>query len=167
MGKNYSAANNKGPFSGVVSTNKQIGQRFYRLSLGFEKDGAKAFAKVRPGQFAQLDLADAPLPPSKDIPEDLVDAARRKILLRRPFSFCDVISKKGETIADILYRVVGPATLRMTTLSAGDSVSVIGPLGNGFWVPDDKKMALLVAGGMGAGPLLHLAQAITADHPDV
>ena len=167
MGKNYSAANNKGPFNAVVSANKQIGQRFYRLSLGFEKDGAKAFAKVRPGQFAQLDLADTPLPPSKDIPEDLVDAARRKILLRRPFSFCDVISKKGKTIADILYCAVGPATLRMTTLSAGDSVSVIGPLGNGFWVPEGKKRVLLVIGGLGAGPLIHLAKVLTADYPSI
>ncbi len=163
MAKNHSAAN-RGPFNAVISANKQIGQRFYRLSLGFESAGAKAFAKLKPGQFAQLDLADTPLPPSKDIPEDLVDAARRKILLRRPFSFSDVINKDRKTLVDILYRVVGPATLRMTTLSAGDSVNIIGPLGNGFWVPRGKKQALLVTGGMGAGPLLHLAKVLTADH---
>jgi len=55
----------------------------------------------------------------------------------------------------------------MTTLSAGDSLSIIGPLGNGFLVPEGKQKALLVAGGMGAGPLQHLAKLLTADYPDI
>ena len=55
----------------------------------------------------------------------------------------------------------------MTTLSAGDSVSVIGPLGHGFTVPEGKKTAILVSGGMGAGPLQHLAKILTADFPDI
>jgi dihydroorotate dehydrogenase electron transfer subunit len=55
----------------------------------------------------------------------------------------------------------------MTTLAAGDLISVIGPLGRGFWVPEGKKTALLAAGGMGAGPLQHLAKVLTADYPDV
>jgi dihydroorotate dehydrogenase electron transfer subunit len=55
----------------------------------------------------------------------------------------------------------------MTTLSAGKSVSVIGPLGNGFQMPAGKKMALLVSGGMGAGPLIHLAKTLATDYPDV
>ncbi len=88
-------------------------------------------------------------------------------MLRRPFSFCDVSTEKEKTRVDILYRAVGPATLRMTTLAKGDSVSVIGPLGNGFSIPADKKTALLVVGGMGAGPLLHLAKVLTADYPDI
>jgi dihydroorotate dehydrogenase electron transfer subunit len=49
----------------------------------------------------------------------------------------------------------------MTTLARGDSISVIGPLGNGFNLPKDKKAALLVAGGMGAGPLLHLSKVLS------
>jgi len=135
--------------------------------LEFCGSAAAAFAKAKPGQFAELDLADTALPSADVIPEDLVDAAGRRILLRRPFSFCDVGSKGDKTLVDILYCVVGPATLRMTTLSAGDSVSVIGPLGNGFRVPEGKRSALLVAGGMGAGPLLHLAKVLTEDFPDI
>jgi dihydroorotate dehydrogenase electron transfer subunit len=49
----------------------------------------------------------------------------------------------------------------MTTISPGDSLSVIGPLGNGFSVPQGKKTALLVVGGMGVPPLLHLAKHLT------
>ncbi len=114
-----------------------------------------------------MDLCSAALPPAEAIPENLVDVAQRRVLLRRPFSFCDVSEYKEKSRVDILYCVVGPASLRMTTLSAGDSVSVIGPLGKGFWVPEDKKTALLVAGGMGAGPLLLLAKVLTASWPKI
>ena len=154
-------------FSATVYSNKQIRERFYRLVLKFSGAGAEEFAKVGAGQFAQLDLSDTALPPAETIPDDLADVAERKILLRRPFSFADVTTRDDKTSAEILYCVVGPASLRMTTLSAGDSVSVIGPLGNGFSVPEGKKTAILVAGGMGAGPLQHLAKILTEDFPDV
>lgn len=157
----------KGVFSAVVCANKQIGQRFYRLKLEFSGAGAAAFGNSKPGQFAEVDLSSAALPPAQAIPEDLSDAAGRKILLRRPFSFADVAVQGDKTFADILYCVVGPATLRMTTLAAGDSVSVIGPLGNGFCVPGGKKRAVLVAGGMGAGPLEYLTKILTADYPGI
>ncbi len=155
----------KGAFDAVVLANKQIKDRFYRLGLEFSGDGAAAFAKARPGQFAELDLSCIALPPIEGIPEDLLDATQRKILLRRPFSFCDVTTEGDKTTVEILYRVVGPATLRMSTLSKGDSVSIIGPLGNGFSIPADKKTALLIVGGMGAGPLIHLAKALTTNRP--
>ena len=157
------SSSDKGMFEAIVSSNRQIGQRFYRLRLEFSGDGASAFVNFQPGQFAELDLSGTALPSVKTIPEDLLDTAGRKILLRRPFSFTDVTTNRDKTFAELLYCVLGPATLRMTTLSPGDSVSVIGPLGNGFSVPDDKKTALLVAGGMGVPPLLHLAKVFTAD----
>jgi len=135
--------------------------------LEFTGAGAEAFGRSAPGQFAELDLCSTALPPAKNIPEDLSDVSQRKVLLRRPFSFADVTPEGDKTFIDILYCVVGPATLRMTTLSTGDSVSIIGPLGNGFWVPGGKKKALLVVGGMGAGPLEHLAKILTADYPGI
>ncbi len=166
MTKNRSSAN-KGVFCAAVCANRQIRQRFYRLRLEFSGAGAEAFSNFKPGQFAELDLCDTALPPAKTIPEDLSNAAGRKILLRRPFSFTDVTMQGDKTLVDILYCVVGPATLRMTTLAAGNSVSIIGPLGNGFWVPGGKKRAVLVAGGMGAGPLEYLAKILTADYPGI
>ena len=129
----------KGVFEAFVSSNKQLGKRFYRLRLEFSAKGARAFADFQPGQFAELDLSGTALPSVENIPEHLLDTAARKILLRRPFSFTDVIAEGDRTFADLLYCVLGPATLRMTTLSAGNSISVIGPLGNGFSVPDGKK----------------------------
>ncbi|MCJ7729027.1 MAG: dihydroorotate dehydrogenase electron transfer subunit [Sedimentisphaerales bacterium] len=148
-----------------VCSHKQIRGRFFRLGLEFTGAGAKAFSKARPGQFTQLDLSKVALPPAEKIPQDLLDATQRKILLRRPFSFSDVTANGDKTIVEILYCVVGPATLRMSTLANGNSVSVIGPLGNGFSIPADKKTALLIVGGMGAGPLIHLAKVLTTDCP--
>jgi len=157
----------RGSFNSIVTSNRRIGERFYKLKLEFSGHGAEAFKKFKPGQFAQLDLSTAALPSPNNIPEDLADASTRQILLRRPFSFTDVTAHKDKTDASLLYCVVGPATLRMTSLAAGDSLSVIGPLGNGFLVPHDKKTALLIAGGMGAPPLQHLAKVLTAEHTHI
>jgi dihydroorotate dehydrogenase electron transfer subunit len=150
----------KGPFEAKVSFNKKLTEGFYRLGLQFTGAGAEAFGATRPGQFAQFDVSNIALPAPEAIPEELKDAAARQILLRRPFSFARVVKDKGTTTAEVVYCVLGPATLRMTTLTKGASISVIGPLGNGFTVPAGKKKALLVAGGMGSPPLEHLAQVL-------
>ena len=107
----------KGVFEAVVSSNKQIGPRFYKLKLTFSGDGAKAFAAFQPGQFAELDVSGIAMPPQDKIPPNLADASGRNLLLRRPFSFTDVTIHGDTTIADLLYCIVGPASLRMTTLS--------------------------------------------------
>ncbi|UCD52642.1 MAG: dihydroorotate dehydrogenase electron transfer subunit [Phycisphaerales bacterium] len=157
----------KGPFRATVTDNVRIGACFWRMDLRFEGDGAGAFGQFRPGQFLQIDVADVALPPVEKIPASLRDGARRKVLLRRPFSFAEVTPQGETTMAELLYCVVGPATLRMTTLARHDTVSVIGPLGNGFWVPENKRTALLVVGGMGVPPIRCLAKMLSADHPNI
>ena len=157
----------KGMYEASVSSNKQIGPHFYKLKLTFSGDGVMAFANCRPGQFAELDITNTPLPQQEKIPEVLLDSSERNVLLRRPFSFTDITTHGDKTIVDILYCVVGPATLRMTTLTAGKSINVIGPLGNGFHVPDNKKYAILIAGGMGTPPLQHLAKILSIEHSDI
>lgn len=159
------SGSDKGVFESVVCFNKQIGERFYRLGLEFSGAGAEAFGGIKAGQFAQLDLGGTALPVAEAIPANLVDKARRNIILRRPFSFCDVKRKDNRTRVEILYCVLGPATVRMAALSGGDRISAIGPLGRGFSPPEGKRYALLVSGGMGAGPLLHLGKVIVADFP--
>ena len=157
-----------GSFWGIIRSNRSIGPRFFRLRVEFAGDAAKLFAAALPGQFCQLDLSKASLPAKELIPAELLDASQRQILLRRPFSFADIISENNDkTCVDILYCVAGPGTLRMTTLGAGDKISIIGPLGNGFSVPDGKKTALLTAGGMGAAPLLYLGRFLKAKFPEM
>ncbi len=150
-----------------VSSNRKIGKTFYRLRLEFAEDSEAVFTNFQPGQFVQMNLSNVALPPSDKIPEGLRDTAGRNIILRRPFSFAEIITERKKTFAELLYCVIGPATLRMTTLAPHDSVSIVGPLGNGFRVPDNKKMALLIVGGMGVPPLQHLAQNLTNINPQI
>ena len=132
----------KGQYKAAVIANKQIRQRFNKLRLEFSQEAAKVFSEFIPGQCVQLDVSDIALPPEEDIPIDLHDAADRKILLRRPFSFAGITTEHNKIHADLIYCVLGPATLRMTTLKPGDSLSIIGPLGNGFFLQLNQGLAM-------------------------
>jgi len=152
---------NKTECRATVLENIEISETFYRIKLLFNGTGAKQFAGTLPGQFAEFDLSGISIPTETQIPENLCDVSKRAVLLRRPFSFADatMIDSDNATV-DIVYCVLGAATLRMKTLKTGDTLSVIGPLGNGFDIRDDKKYALLIAGGMGAPPIQHVAKYI-------
>jgi dihydroorotate dehydrogenase electron transfer subunit len=154
-------------FTAQISANKHIRGPFYRLSLEFTDSAAKKLIDTKPGQFVELDLAGVGLPASENIPEELADSSGRAVLLRRPFSFCDIAAKKNITSANIIYCVVGPATVRMSNLRQGHPISVIGPLGNGFSVPEGKNKAILIAGGMGVGPLIHLGKILAEEHYEI
>ncbi len=157
----------KGIFTATVTANRKIRECFYKMDLEFTGAGARAFAKFRPGQFLQIDVSEVGLPPGERIPPHLRDACKRNVLLRRPFSLADVTAEDDRTTAELLYCVLGPASMRMTTLADGDALSIIGPLGNGFSVPRGKQTALLVVGGMGAPPIRCLAKSLRAEHPDM
>lgn len=96
---------------------------------------------VRPGQFVHLRL------PS---PEDAI--------LRRPFS----IFRAEVGVLQILYKPVGRGTHSMLSLRPGDTLSLIGPLGNGFPLPASGAFPLLIAGGYGMAALYLLARACPA-----
>lgn len=161
----------KGVFQAEVLSNQQIRRCYYRLNMQFDALGSRLFKTVIPGQFLELDLSAVSLPDQSLIPENLKDKASRQVMLRRPFSFSDVIitpSADGPSVkVEILYCVLGPATVRMMSLKKGDTVSVMGPLGNGFSIPEGLTNALLIAGGMGSPPILHLASYIKHHYPDM
>lgn len=87
---------------------------------------------VKPGQFVHL----------------LIPKLGDRIL-RRPFS----IYKADETGVAILYKPVGRGTEAMISLKVGDSISIIGPLGNGYPEATPGKLPVLVAGGYGNAAL--------------
>lgn len=161
----------KGVFQAQVLSNQQIRRCYWRLNLLFDPAGSRLFRQVIPGQFLEMDLRPVSLPERRLIPEHLQDAADKPVLLRRPFSFSDVIttpSAEGPQVkVEILYCVLGPATVRMMSLKKGNRLSILGPLGNGFWIPESLANALLVAGGMGSPPILHLAGYLKRHYPDV
>ncbi len=76
-------------------------------------------------------------------------------LLRRPIS----IHRIGVRYVEILYNVVGTGTKILSQKKAGETIDVIGPLGNGFKIrKNSKSLKMLVAGGIGVAPLLGLAE---------
>ena len=157
----------KWDFRAAVLYNRRIGARNYTLGLNLPAEASEAFTSFQPGQFVEVDLSQTALPPAETIPDDLADKACRQILLRRPFSFANLETVPDGLHAELIYCVVGPATLRMTSLREGDGLQVLGPLGRGFTLASSKRHALLVAGGMGAPPIQHLARVLVRDHPAI
>ena len=94
-----------------------------------------------PGQFVNLRLSSGSDP-----------------LLRRPISLHDFDVEKG-TIS-MLYLVVGRGTGMMSKMQIGDTIDVLGPLGNGWDLAPSGENSVLVGGGIGLAPMLPLAQAL-------
>lgn len=78
-------------------------------------------------------------------------------LLRRPFSVYDIPDEPKGAV-DLLYVVVGSGTKVLSELRAGDTISVLGPLGNTFDYANDGALHVLVAGGIGVAPMPDLAK---------
>jgi NAD(P)H-flavin reductase len=75
-------------------------------------------------------------------------------LLPRPMSLC--LAPRGELA--FLIDAIGPGTTALCELDSGESIHVLGPLGNGFDL--DVERPLLVGGGIGIAPLPYLSEAI-------
>ena len=83
----------------------------------------------------------------------------RSTLLPRPISICGY-DKEKQTLR-IVYRSAGSGTAEFALYQGGDSVEILGILGNGF--PTDKakgKNVVIIGGGIGVPPLLGLAKAL-------
>ena len=76
-------------------------------------------AEARPGQFLSLYTRDA------------------SRLLPRPISICEIDREKGSL--RIVYRIAGAGTEEFSHYRAGDMVTVMGPLGNGFPLDSDWR----------------------------
>jgi dihydroorotate dehydrogenase electron transfer subunit len=165
--KNQCDCKTKAIITAATVANDRVGRHLYKLTLALSGEGARLFAGVVPGQFAQFDLRDVSLPKASEIPPELTDKCRRHTILRRPFSFSRIERQGSQVLVDVLYLVLGPATVRLTTVRPGDEINLIGPLGNGFKILPDKDLAIIVAGGMGAPPLQHLGTWLTQNHPEI
>ena len=85
-------------------------------------------------------------------------------LLPRPISICEINKEEGSL--RVVYRVTGEntGTKQFSECKAGDTIPVIGPLGNGF--PLDKaegKKAFLMGGGIGVPPILELSKQLNCE----
>ena len=76
-------------------------------------------------------------------------------LLRRPFAFSHFAP--SEKTASIIIKRRGTATDILWGRREGEYLDIIGPLGNSFHEPEPGKAAVVMAGGIGLGPMLFLA----------
>ena len=125
----------------VVVSQKEIGKDIFDMVLSFPK-GAK---EARPGQFLAMYCNDATK------------------LLPRPISICGIDAEAGTL--RVVYRIAGEGTREFSKMKQGDTLEVMGPLGNGFAMKEGK--AILVGGGIGIPPMLELAKQYPAYGFDV
>lgn len=124
-----------------VLWNRPVSSSCYKMGLKC----SALFAAAQPGQFIMLRL-----------PGDLLAP-----LLRRPFSIHGtLISDDSFDGIEVLYKVVGEGTRRLSESRKNDRASILGPLGKGFSVPDTAGRFFFVAGGIGVAPLAFLASSL-------
>lgn len=125
----------------VVKSQKEIAHNIFELKL----QGKLVGEITSPGQFVHIRVSDS-----------------FDILLRRPISIASIDQENNEMI--ILYRAEGKGTTTLSKKREGDTVDVLGPLGNGFPVEETAagQTAVLVGGGIGVPPLYELSKQLTA-----
>lgn len=118
----------------LVISQEMIAKDIY--SLVFE--GSDIAKESRPGQFVN------------------VYTKSKSNLLPRPISICEAA---GDRVR-LVYRAVGAGTKEFSTYKAGDTITVLGPLGNGYDVESVSKdrKAILFGGGIGIPPMLELSK---------
>ncbi|MDO4582128.1 MAG: dihydroorotate dehydrogenase electron transfer subunit [Bacillota bacterium] len=97
--------------------------------------------RAKPGQFLMI------TPAAQDSP-----------FLKRPMGINGISRNNG--CVRIIYQVKGKGTRVMTGLRSGDTVELLGPLGNGWHIPPAAQRALMVGGGTGIASILPLAKEI-------
>lgn len=117
---------------------KQLEDTIYDMTIR-EKEMAAA---AKAGQFLSLYLKD------------------ESRLLPRPISICG-IDKEAGTIR-MVFRIAGEGTRQLSCLKEGDTIEVLGPLGNGFFDTEDK-VSMVIGGGIGIPPMLGLAKKLHAE----
>lgn len=118
--------------AGILAHQAHAGDQ-YSLRLHAPETAAAA----RPGNFVHLQCA-----PERP--------------LRRPMSLMRVDPRQGWV--DILYKVLGEGTRDLASRQPGDSLSLIGPIGQPFKLDGYRPRPLLIGGGVGIPPMLYLAE---------
>ncbi|MBV9195720.1 MAG: dihydroorotate dehydrogenase electron transfer subunit [Solirubrobacterales bacterium] len=136
-----------GPAASAVRTPAPFGRRAVAVT-----------ARERHGAYTLLRCEDAGGPRPRAGQFYMLSAAERwgggdgeRPFLPRAFSVLRAPAEDRRL--DFLLEDVGPGTRRLDELRPGDRLHVVGPLGNGFEPPRERRRALLVGGGVGIAPL--------------
>lgn len=159
-----SPAATRGQFTATVVSNRPICREHFRLTLRVQ-----GFPASAPGQFVQLGCR---FPEMSEVehefewsPGDRVMIEGDEFLgtdafLRRPFSIAGRRDVGGACELDIIGREVGAGTRFLSRIQDGQQITLLGPLGNVFTLPEPGGTALLVGGGVGIPPMIYLAQSL-------
>ena len=94
-------------------------------------------AHAEPGSFVHLTCAD-------------------ELPMRRPLS----IMRANEDWIEVLYKIVGHGLRLLSQKQAGDSINVLGPIGQPFRLSPERPNTLLIGGGVGIPPMVYIADSI-------
>ena len=117
----------------IVSQDK-LGENYFLIELNCPG----IVRQAKPGQFVTI---RCPIP---------------EAFFRRPFSITQ-LSKKSFFV---LYKVVGPGTRFLSERKKGETLDVIGPLGEPFPFPKKDNDVIFISGGSGIASLNYLAQSM-------
>jgi dihydroorotate dehydrogenase electron transfer subunit len=78
--------------------------------------------------------------------------------MRRPLSIMRVDARRGTV--EVLYKIVGNGLTLLSQKKAGDRISSLGPIGNGFMPHPQRPRTLLIGGGVGIPPMVFLSESL-------
>lgn len=119
-----------------IISNLEISANIFEITLLMEEK-----KKIKPGQFFMIKGWEAYDP-----------------FLPRPLS----VANAKDNELTFLYEVKGKGTHIISKLSTGDTLDVLGPLGNGFTLEKNKKIAL-ISGGIGIAPMFYLLKSLEGE----
>lgn len=127
-------------FKAIVKENRKLTDKHFLLTL----QPSGRVQKPKPGNFYMLSV-NMGLDP----------------LLKRPLSVHRIAGNKLQ----FMYRVAGKGTNILCEKKPGESLDILGPLGNVFPVKKNPKNIILVAGGIGIAPIFSLAEKLSGASP--
>ncbi len=114
----------------VVLENIQLADGFHQMTV----EGPIIARSALPGQFVNIEINPGNTP-----------------LFRRPMSVAFV----DGTRFGLIFKVFGEGTRAMSRWRTGHKTTMLGPLGNGWMIAEDKA-AILIGGGVGIAPVSFL-----------
>lgn len=123
----------------VITEQKEIATDIYSMWLQTDQIAAEAV----PGQFLSVYSNDGGR------------------MLPRPISICEVDKEQGRL--RLVYRIAGKGTLEFSGYQTGDTLEIVGPLGNGFPLDKGYEKVFLIGGGIGVPPMVELSRQLPGE----